>query len=279
MPVRETVEAQTSALTRDGWTATRQWKVGLSAVKNGGVASVLAVTSVAPIGSAHPFIPSIFLEKLTPSGTESRLEWVVTGEYSPLIISGATNPLEEPTVVSWGSKTYTVAAVKDKDGNPVVNSAGQPFDPPATREEHVIVATITYNSKEYDPTIATQYEDTVNEEATVIGTLNVEARAARIAEIGADPAYFGTVPYWQVAITAEIKAGLWDRDFLDYGIFQLVPGTNDKVRMRTDDGEEVTEPILLDGEGHKLNPQTAAPVFLTYKMHTETDFSILELAS
>lgn len=275
--VNEIAREQDAGFTSEGWELTRVWNVQLDSVQYASMAAVEAVrTQEAEIGDTHPQNPYAFLRRLTPGGTDNRKIWNVTGEYKQSVLTASPdNPLDEPKRVAWSSNTYTEPIVKDNAGEPVVNSAGQPFDPPLTQPRHTLVATITYNSDQFDPNIAATFEDSVNEDSEEIANLTVPARTARIMEVGATQEFFEDITYWAVTIKVEIKPETWDKEVLDQGIFEKVG--SETRRMSTDDGEEVTEPLKLDGNGGKLDPQTNPPVYLTFKTNEEKDFAPLDL--
>lgn len=277
--VNEIVREQTAEYTLAGYKMTRIWQAEIDSIIWGSIAAIEAVrTDIdgADIGDAHPVNRSAFLKRLVPSPTESRLIWRVTGEYEQGSVPvWPGNPLETPSEIAWGSATYTDPAVKDIDEKAIVNSAGQPFDPPLTIERRALVATIVYNSEDFSPSQAAEFQGTVNATATVIGNFNVGPREAKIIEIGATKQYYEDIKYWQVTVKVEINAETWDRKVLDQGIYETIDGKTDY--MTTDKKEQVTEPLKLNGSGRKLDPQTADPVFLTYKTFPEKDFSVLNL--
>jgi len=294
--VNELVEAQTAVLTRNGWELSRTWKVTLEDHIWGPEASVNAVRAqAAEIGDAHPLNSFVFLNSLTPTLAGDRLHWDVRGDYTAgtLNIAATQNPLEAPTEVSWSTAAYTEPVTVDIDGNAILNSAGQSFDPPLTQDRHTIVATIAYNSESYDPDNGSQFQDHVNNEPATIANLpNVPARMARILEIGAVQHFWEDISYWRVTVKVEINRAEWnqgegdegqgwDKRLLDQGIYELKEKDGDlnTVRIRTDDGEEVTEPVRLNGFGEKTWPASADSTFLTFKTDKEADFSQLNLAT
>ncbi len=281
--VNEIAREQTAQKNAQGWTLTRVWLVQLDSHLWGPYSAIQAVTADpdgADIGDAHPINPFVFLRRFPqPTGEENRKIWRVTGEYEQGVLPGwPGNPLQAPSTIAWSSATYTDPAVDDIDGNAIVNSAGQAFDPPLTIERRALVATIGYNSEDFDVTQASEFQNTVNATATVIGNFNVGARQAKIIEIGAVQQYYKDIAYWAVTIKVEINPETWDRLVLDQGIYQKDPNDATKiVRMATDDQAEATEPLKLDGNGAKLDPQSADPEFLTYKTFPETNFAVLDL--
>lgn len=277
--VNEIVREQTAEYTVTGWKMSRVWQVEIDSIIWGSIAAVEAVrasSAGADVGDAHPINGFTFLKRLVPSPTGNRLVWRVAGEYE----QGSTpswpgNPLEAPSQVAWGSATYTEPAVEDIDGNAIVNSAWQSFDPPLTIERRALVATIVYNSEDFNPAQAAEFQGTVNAAATTIGNFNVGPREAKIIEIGATKQYYKDIEYWQVTIKIEINPETWDRKVLDQGLYEL-DGDLKLLQMYSDDGEKATEPLLLNGGGFKL-PPGEPPEFITYKTFREKDFSVLNL--
>ena len=291
--VNELVEAQTALFSRNGWELSRTWKVTLEDHIWGPEAAVNAVrTQAAEIGDAHPLDGFVFLNKLTPTLAGDRLHWDVRGDYTAgtLNISATENPLEAPTEVSWSTSSYTEPVTVDIDGEAILNSAFGPFDPPLTQERHPIVATIVYNSESYDPDSGSQFQDHVNNAPATIANLpNVPERMAKILEIGAVQHFWTDISYWRVTVKVEVNRAEWDggegdqgqgwdRRILDQGIYEIDDEGN-TVRIRTDDGEEVTEPVRLNGLGTKTWPASADSTFLTFKTFKEADFSQLNLAT
>ena len=65
---------------------------------------------------------------------------------------------------------------------------------------------------------------------------------------------------------------------MDIGIYGL-DDDGKIVRLITEDGEEVTEPLKLDGEGKVLDPQTAPAKFETFRVAKEKNFAVLNLST
>lgn len=281
--VEEKAREQGAGLTSDGWSLTRVWQVTVEAVPYASVAAIEAVTNAsngAQIGDAHPVKTYAFLKNLTPSATANRLVWDITGSYQERPDrerDEAQNPLEEPTTLSWSSEARAIALSKDKDGNAIVNSAGQPFDPPLTGDTHTLVATIKYNSAEFNPVLGVDFQDAVNEAATVVGNVNAGARMAKVLEIGAEERFFEDIIYWEATIKVGLRRETWDRVVMDMGVYSL-DDDGKIVRAITEDGEEATEPLKLDGSGKILDPQTAPAVFRTFRVAAEKDFGPLNLS-
>ncbi len=284
--VEELAREQTSVKTSSGWTLTRVWQVTVEAVGYASIAAVEAVmnaTNGAQIGDAHPIKRYAFLKSLTPQlhASENRLIWDVTGAYEERPDrepDEAENPLEEPTTLSWSSEARSIAETKDKDGNAIVNSAGQQFDPPLTGDSHTLVATLKYNSAVFNPVQGVDFQDSVNEAATTVGNVNINARQGKILEIGAEERFFEDIIYWEVTVKVGLRRETWDRVVMDMGIYGL-DDDGKIVRLITEDGEEATEPLKLNGSGKVLDPQTAPAVFITFRVSDEKNFAVLNLST
>lgn len=285
--VNEIAREQTAEKDVGGYKLSRVWLVQLDSHLWGPYAAIEAVTADpdgADIGDAHPLSSFIFLKRFgNPSVEDNRKVWRVTGEYDQAgVVSWPGNPLEAPAQIAWSSAAYTEPIVQDVNGNAVVNSAGQPFDPPLTQDRKNQIATISYNIEQWSDATAGQYQGRVNSSATVIGNVNIDARMAKILEINSQKQYYNDIPYYAVTIKVEINPETWDdgqgwdRQLLDQGIYGL--DDDDKFgRLITEKGEEATEPLLLNGNGHALDPQTAPPHYLTFKVTHEIDFGPLNL--
>ncbi len=283
--VQELAKEQTSPKTKAGWVLGRVWQVTVESVEWASIAAVEAVMNAsngAQIGDAHPIKRYAFLKSLTPKARAgSRLIWDVTGAYEERPDrqpDEAENPLEEPTTLSWSSEARSVAESKDKDGKAIVNSAGQQFDPPLTGDRHTLVATLRYNSAVFNPVLGVDFQDSVNEAATTVGNVNINPRQGKILEIGSEERFFEDLIYWEVTIKVGLRRETWDRVVLDMGIYGL-DDDGKIVRLITEDGEEATEPLKLNGSGKVLDPQTAPAAFRTFRVAKEKNFAALNLST
>lgn len=277
-----------------GFLPTRIWQVQLDSVPDAAQAAIQAViadpTLGSDIGDAHPLNPYVFVDELTAEAAGSRLVWRVTGTYRRSVaVESAGNPLEEPTQISWSSNTYIEPVVKNIVGTAVTNSAGEKFDPPLTQERVTLIATITYNSESFDPGLPIQYQNKINRTETIVGTLSVPARMAKIIEISAVAETFEDIAYFKVSIKVEINPKIskdsednvvaqgWDREVLDQGLKELILGDPDElVSISLDDDTQVTEPVGLNGAGRRL-AAGLDPVFLVYFTYELADFTPLNL--
>jgi hypothetical protein len=95
------------------------------------------------------------------------LVWIVTVEYGPyssLFAGGGPtqNPILMPIDASWSNTSHDMVADIDVNGVPILNTAGDPYDPSLMEEEKRPTLTIVRNELSYDPTIDQSYNNAVN---------------------------------------------------------------------------------------------------------------------
>ncbi len=192
------------------------------------------------------------------------------------------NPLDRPPEVSWSFAQFQRVAEKDITGKAIVNSAGQAFDPPVQIDDSRPVCNIDRNEDAFDPTVIFQYKDAINSDALDIGGLAVLPGQAKMSNISARRQFENSQFYWKVSYEIHIKSDGWALSILDQGLYK--EGVNNKPTPCTDDaGNEVSVPVLLDGQGGQLAlppappGQTGAPVFLTFEVYTQLPFEALAL--
>lgn len=192
------------------------------------------------------------------------------------------NPLDRPPEVSWSFAQFQRVAEKDMAGNAILNSAGQPFDPPIQVDDSRPVCDIERNEDTFDPNIVFAYKDAINSDALDIGGLTVLPGQAKMSNIGARRQFENSQYYWKVNYQIQVKADGWALSILDQGWYKT--GNNGKPTPCLDDqGNEVTSPVLLDGNGGQLTlppapaGQPGGPFFKTFDVYPELPFAALAL--
>jgi hypothetical protein len=223
---------------------------------------------------------------------------------------GDGNPLAQPPVyeITRGSKTIPVD--RDRDGKPIVNSAGDPFDPPLT----VTRATRFLSVRRYEPTPfnlsqADEYLETVNSQAWLIQGLNIQPGAARCVDISPVGEYAAGAKYLLVNYAFEIDKDGFQPQVMDLGLRSWAVIGGDTVKAELIDGTEtqISNAVRLNGKGKPMeaslkafnpnsrqavacvqNPQVPANLgakldpsglawFLNFKLIREKDFRLLGL--
>jgi hypothetical protein len=162
----------------------------------------------------------------------------------------------------------------DANGDPVLNSAGLPFDPPAMTKFRVLIATIVKNVSGIGNDDIDTYLDTINA-ATWKG---VAAGKARVIVFDTASDMENGIPYTQVTLAIAIRKKGWTRKLIDRSFYvktDLGLGAFSWDRIRdAKTGLAVSEPALLDGLGAQLAAGEPA-VALEFDEFGESDFDAL----
>lgn len=181
------------------------------------------------------------------------------------------NPVDHPIKISWGFARYEKVVEEDTDGKAIVNSAGDYFDPPITTDDTRPVLKIVRNEATYDPILADNWKDRVNEDAWWI----FKPGTVKAGEFTAELAYNPECGfYFVVSYEFEINPDGWKRKVLDQGLRTLDPDTDKVAAILDDKGQPVSSPVLLDGNGGKL-ASGDDPVFMEFEIYKTATFADL----
>lgn len=284
-----------NSLTLDPTTAggkessTRVFRVAYDAVGDGDEYTALTAddgtTAVPSIGAGHPTA-----SKLKVSGKSSKqlskdarlFDVTVSYKTDESEGSGGGSGGETDTglpTIGGRSIQRTVAAESDVNGKPIVNSAGDPFDPPpeieTTTQAIYVRGTIDFDVSV--PLTLKTYRDTIN----VQGLFGFPAFGCKLSETTWNTR---RVSQTEVGIDIELVWYIddWSLTLVDNGIFQVEDGegaifenntgdgaqsgtvalstvvTTNRQRVLDKDGVPVDKPVLLDGNGQPLG--NGAPV-------------------
>jgi hypothetical protein len=179
------------------------------------------------------------------------------GPIDPLRHFPGGNPLLMPARVRFENATTQVAAFEDVDGNPIINSAGCPYDPPLMRD--VVRATLYVERNEspsaVNPATLTALSNTVNLEPFN----GWPAKTVRLAPIKMPEVQYSQATntfYYPFVYQFEINFDTWTKQVLNAGYLQLDPEGNLTPILIA--GQPATVPVPLDEDGHAiLRPSTA----------------------
>ena len=172
-------------------------------------------------------------------------------------------------------------SIKDKDGKPYVNSAGEPYGPEtASTPGSLMVLSITRNEAALPIALAEDWQDTVNEHEWY----GRPADSWRLADLGAEDGWENGVYFWSVSWKFIYRRDLWiPHKELDRGTYYFVDGdfTKEKKRCGVDGtGLASTSEILLDGRADRLNElfiETDTFFFNDFRKYDRKDFNALDL--
>jgi hypothetical protein len=292
------------------FTRTRSWRVETGAAANDDV-TVLASALLPKIGTAHPNHANCKCSsrEAKPESAGQKLHWIVTAEYSTKW-DIAENPLDDPAITEWSTETYQTIVERDIDGNGIINSAGDPFDPPAEKDDSRWTSVTRKNVATNVPDWMFAYQDAVNSDSYTIDSITITAGWAKVSAIHlSEIQERNAIQYRVITVTIHYRAeneGIgsgsgsygsgsgtdeiepWHLSLLDAGFREVQlsgsgsasgSGTCDGelVKIKDCDGDEVTSPAMLDGEGTKIdNPTPEDAVFLQFQVYREKAFQLIE---
>jgi hypothetical protein len=254
-----------------------------------------SVCSIPAYGASHPYNIYLYVTAKTVLGTEGPCLFDVEVEYaSGTIINGRNQPIapwDEPPVVRWGSSVSNEKIDKDINGQAIVNSAKEPFDPPITEDVYDTTLTISENVKNFNDEAAAYYTGKVNS-GTFYGK---PPGSVRCVEYSSETAWFGKIKYYRIvkgfiirlpAVGAEKGVKGWTKRILDQGFTVLaephIRADKPSILIMVKNGtveERISEPALLDGKGQLLEPSAAGEPqpghFLSFETIRAVSFSSL----
>jgi hypothetical protein len=133
------------------------------------------------------------------------------------------DPLKEPPEVQWDPAEISFPVDVDVDGRPIVNTAGDPFEPP-TRRIKFKRLTIVRNELYFNLAKSTTFEDSVNSTAVSLsGVTTVVPNYMLCTSIGPAERYKSTAKYVKMAyqfdimFSKDLGAHPWQWAFLNVG--------------------------------------------------------------
>ncbi len=214
--------------------------------------SPVTVRLALPTG-AHPNDASAFATKRTANRIdESRLVWEGQVDYEFKQEDPDETPVDKAPRIRWSSQKVFVPFLIDLDGNPVVNSAGEFFDPPPEIELTRLIANVQFNAS-FIPVGLLDYDRAVNIAPISIDGIDIAAERAQISDIevgeveGEDPDEYRTVTFRLEVRNADDED--FDFHLIDQGFRTRATTTKTgTVTTRTDD----LHGILTMASGHGI---------------------------
>lgn len=204
-----------------------------------------------------------------------RTTWVVQTDFSTRPVrrcetSKYENPLLEPHKVRGAGDSFQREAIVDKDGNALLNSAGQRFKGPTVQiEDGWNTLEVEQNVAWINPAVLGTYRYAVNN-ATFWG---FAARTLKVRKLDWIRVLYGTCSYYFTVTTSfQVNPDTWDLHLLDEGDMVKVPGTAPAKYRRAKDWQEENVHVLLDGSGNAL-AAGAAEVYLDKRVLKELNFA------
>lgn len=214
--------------------------------------------------------------------TENPFVWTVDIRYRTVSLNGTQpdqreeDPTERPAEIRVSSESYQKALIYDRDGAAIVNSAGDPFDPPPEVDERRAVITVTKNRPSYSLTTQEEYDGATNEDTYLgfdPGTLRID--------LSADTGYENGVYFWKVTANIKINRRFVDEDDEERGgwaleVYDAGYRDIDRNDILDDRGNPIASPAFLGEDGYQL-PVGDKPRVLKFEVYRAKSFADLEL--
>lgn len=136
---------------------------------------------------------------------------VVTGTYKTGPYGGAEeeeDPFARPTQYRWRPVTQSAQADLDADGNPILNSAGDPFSNPVQGFFNTYIVEATRNEPAFNSPMAVQTQNTVNADSFQLAGNTIQPGEALCTGIFPGSAYTLSQEYVEVTYQFEIRERL-----------------------------------------------------------------------
>jgi len=223
--------------------------------------------SLPKIGDLHPDDTGAWCDELFVENVDGWKVWTVTANYTS---EWDLNQIH----ITWDSEQFQKPAVMDKDGNGVVNSAGDPFDPPAMMDDSRRVITVT-RMMQTVPTWILNYQDAVNSDQFVLDGVTIAIGQAKLQRVSvSDVRIINSIPYREVTFQIHLQLDGWSLQVFDGGFRDI----NFKTLYNAD-GTRPSAPIPLNGSGLALNSSNPADaVFLPFSVYNSLPFASLPLS-
>ncbi len=261
------------------WTATRAFRVQTT-LRADDADTVSGASGLPAEGAAHPnpISAAMYAKEISyaPYESETAQMWLVTVNYTSERQLDPTDPALDEILISVTGEIYQKRVQKDRNGDAVLNSAGDPFlDPPATRDDAHLIFRIRANYLTA-PSWFLSHRNAVNNAPITIDGLAVGTGLAKVQRIEAsEPKKRGSIQYKEVTLEVHVHEDGWKLDTLDSGLREKIDGESKHI-INEIDKEEITESVALDGSGRRLDdPSPFNSIFLDFDIYPEVNFSVL----
>jgi hypothetical protein len=232
--------------------------------------------SLPVIGEVHPDDAGAWCTTLQVDPSDPWKGWTVTAEYSTER-ELAEDPTNDPAEITWGYEQFQKPAVTNYAGQAILNSAGDPFDPPIMIDDSRPVVTISKNLASVPVWVFT-YQDAINLGSFTVDGITVDAGLAKMQDIKIvrRQSRNGT-SYRTVTFSIHLQKQGWSSKQLDAGFRQIgYGGGRENIRNSVDD-ELPAAPVPISAGAALNDPDPATAVYRTDVVYESKDFSVLPL--
>lgn len=211
----------------------------------------------------------------TPSCTDPWKGWTITAEYSSEREMNQ-DPTQDAIQIRVYTEQFQKPAIFNKDNELIVNSAGDPYDPPPMMDDSRRVLSLSRNVTSC-PAWVLDYQDAVNSDTFTalgvtyaIGTGKVQSVSLSVAQKR------NNIDFYTLEILIHLQRDGWILKTLDAG-FRELDYSGDLINiLNPGDGERVSAPVPLNGSGAALaNPSPTNNVLRSDVVYDTQPFSVL----
>lgn len=190
--------------------------------------------------------------------------------------SRVENPLSRPRDYSISSNAYPWAIEQDRFGNPLQNSAGDPFIPVPEIMKGGATITVGLNSTSAPSAAWIGAVGYLNSSSYTIGPYVIGTALTKLNGISASLAYENGVSYWRWQLTFEYRPDGWAWVVANKGKRQIDVNdpTGPLVEIMSAPGIPAANPVYLDASGYAINPG-GARTFATFHIYPRVAFPSL----
>jgi hypothetical protein len=198
------------------------------------------------------------------------VEW---GLWNPQTHTSSGDPAETPLRVFFESQVFQEICDLDQAGNPIVNSAGSPFDPPPMRDVTRPIIRVVQLMTEFSDSTILAYSDKINSD--VVGYYPVHTLKCQSVTAEERYSQFTGAKYYAVTFILAFKVDTWDLKLVDAGYEQLVSGSSTTRQKILDQGIPLSAPGLLNGSGAYLEPPVSSShvAILTFQIYDAISYA------
>lgn len=212
-------------------------------------------------GEEHPLDAGSYVTSATPTleddsiriGTASRKAvayWEIQYSPKPFIVF-PQSPLSRPPTIEGAGSDLTEVAREDQEGDPIVNSAGDFYDPLPERPVTGAQYTITRNEAANPVNMAAVYSNTCNDAQWYINAEGCALMGLITYRKVTEQVEGNLFEYWQVSYPIKENPKGWRFKPIDNG-WRKKDEDGDLFQVTDPVGNTTMIPVLLDGEGGVL---------------------------
>lgn len=204
------------------------------------------------------------VESLSAAEAADSHSWLVDVAYRS---AASTNPLAEPVRISGSQSARQVEVEFDRNGDAILNTAGDPFQEILFAEDFDDTLQLTFNSATVPFAASQAAKRTVN--STPI--LGLPAGTVRYAGMSFSPEEHDVIGLFYSITIGLALADDWKKRLLNQGFREKVNG---ELKVIEVDGKPITTPALLDNAGEKLS-SSGTPVTLEKDIYGQANYVAL----